>query len=110
MKKLFLGILVIGLLLNTSAFAAKKWRQKFPCTEIFWQLLTGKGGISPTEAGFDTYCVWNTPKTARERYWNPSYESDGKILTLPKDTYGPDVMTDFMIDFITGYITSNIFN
>jgi arylsulfatase A len=65
-----------------------------------WQLLTGKGGISPTEAGFDTYCVWNTPKTKRERYWNPSYESDGKILTLPKDTYGPDVMTDFMIDFI----------
>ncbi len=65
-----------------------------------WQLLAKGAGISATEAGFDTYCVWNTPMTARERYWDPSYESNGKILELPKGTYGPDVMTDFLIDFI----------
>ena len=65
-----------------------------------WQLLTGNSGISPKEAGFDTYCLWNIPGTARERYWNPSLMQDGKILDLPEGTYGPDVTTNFLIDFI----------
>ncbi len=65
-----------------------------------WQLLTGKGGISPTEAGFDTYCLWNTPRTNRERYWDPSLEQDGKLLSLSEEAYGPDICTEFLIDFI----------
>ena len=65
-----------------------------------WQLLKSEGGITPSEAGFDTYCLWNTPKTSRARYWNPSLEHDGKLLNLEKDTYGPDVVTDFLIEFI----------
>ncbi len=65
-----------------------------------WQLLGGKGGISPREAGFDTWCLWNIPGTTRERYWNPSYNKDGEIMDLQEDTYGPDVLTGFMIDFI----------
>lgn len=66
-----------------------------------WQLLTNKGGTSPSEAGFDSYCVWNTPKTARARYWDPSYEQNGALLDLPRGTYGPDVMTEFLIEFIS---------
>ena len=65
-----------------------------------WQLLTEKSGITPEEAGFDTYCLWNIPGTARERYWNPSLLQDGKLLDLPEGTYGPDVTTDFLVDFI----------
>lgn len=65
-----------------------------------WQLLTADGGISPTEAGFDTYCLWNTPKTERARYWNPSLERDGEILNLPDGSYGPTVVNDFLLDFI----------
>lgn len=65
-----------------------------------WQLLTEKDGITPEEAGFDTYCLWNIPGTERERYWNPSLMQDGKRLELPEGTYGPDVTTDFLIDFI----------
>jgi arylsulfatase A len=65
-----------------------------------WQLLTANNGISATEAGFDTYCVWNTPMTARERYWNPSLECNGKILELPEDSFGPEIATSFLIDFI----------
>ena len=65
-----------------------------------WQLMTKNGGISANEAGFDTYCLWNTPKTERSRYWNPSYEMNGKLLDLPPDTYGPDIMTEFLIQFI----------
>jgi len=65
-----------------------------------WQLLTTNNGISATEAGFDTYCVWNTPMTARERYWNPSLECNREILDLPEDSFGPEIATSFLIDFI----------
>ena len=65
-----------------------------------WQLQYSNNGITPEEAGFGTYCLWNIPGTSRERYWNPSLLQDGKLLDLPKDTYGPDITTNFLIDFI----------
>ena len=65
-----------------------------------WQLLTAKGGITPAEAGFDTHCLWNIPGGGRERYWNPSLVKDGSLLDLPDKSYGPDITTDFLIDFI----------
>lgn len=65
-----------------------------------WQLLNEGEGTTPQEAGFDTYCLWNTPLTSRARYWNPSLEQDGVILDLPEDSYGPDICTDFLADFI----------
>ena len=65
-----------------------------------WQLKTETNGITPIEAGFDTYCLWNYPGTTRERYWNPSLIQDGKLLELPKDSFGPTVVTNFITDFI----------
>ncbi|QDV40423.1 Arylsulfatase [Stieleria neptunia] len=68
-----------------------------------WQLQgkqPGKG-ITPNEAGFETWCLWNIPGGARERYWKPSFVQNGRLLDLPPDSFGPDVMTDFLIDFIT---------
>ena len=65
-----------------------------------WQLLTAKGGITPAEAGFDTHWLWNIPGGGRERYWNPSLVKDGSLLDLPDKSYGPDITTDFLIDFI----------
>ncbi|WP_372896096.1 sulfatase-like hydrolase/transferase [Stieleria sp.] len=68
-----------------------------------WQLQSkqpGKG-ITPEEAGFETWCLWNIPGGARERYWKPSFVQNGKLLNLPRRTFGPDVMTDFLIDFMT---------
>jgi len=65
-----------------------------------WQLMIEDDGMSPTEAGFDTYCLWNLPQTARERYWNPSLEQDGALLDLPEGSYGPTVVNDFLLDFI----------
>ncbi len=72
-----------------------------------WQLLTDEGGTAPGEAGFDTYCLWNTPLTSRSRFWNPSLEQDGALLELPENSYGPDVCTDFLIDFIEGCADSD---
>ena len=66
-----------------------------------WQLLTGKDGITPEQAGFDTHCLWNIPGGGRNRYWDPSLVQDGELLDLPEESYGPDITTDFLIDFIT---------
>jgi len=69
-----------------------------------WQLLTKReGGITPREAGFETYCLWNFPGTERARYWNPSLMRDGRLLELPKDSYGPAVVTDFLVSFIRAH-------
>jgi len=69
-----------------------------------WQLLMNRaGGITPDEAGFDTFCLWNFPGTSRERYWNPSLMQDNKLLELPQDSYGPTVVTDFLISFIQAH-------
>ncbi|MEZ5397218.1 MAG: sulfatase-like hydrolase/transferase [Bryobacterales bacterium] len=67
-----------------------------------WQLQgsADAAGTPPAEAGFDTYCLWNTPLTKRPRYWTPSIEQDGKLLDLPADAYGPDVFSDFLIRFM----------
>jgi arylsulfatase A len=67
-----------------------------------WQLQgsANAAGTPPPRAGFDTYCLWNTPLTKRPRYWTPSIEQDGKLLELPPDAYGPDVFSDFLIRFM----------
>jgi arylsulfatase A len=67
-----------------------------------WQLQgsDNAAGTAPRDAGFDTYCLWNTAMTKRPRYWTPSIEQDGKLLELPEDAYGPDVFADFLIRFM----------
>ena len=66
-----------------------------------WQLQGGgKTEGVPAGHGFDTYCLWNTSLTERRRFWNPSLESDGKILEVAENDYGPDIFTDFLLRFI----------
>ena len=64
-----------------------------------WQ-LHGNGGALAPDCGFDTYCLWNYPGTSRNRYWNPSLIEDGVAVEVTEDSYGPDICTDFLIDFI----------
>ena len=72
-----------------------------------WQLLLDDEGISPQEAGFDSYLLWNTPNTERARYWNPSLEQNGEILDLTEGAYGPDICASFLEDFIEEQAGSN---
>ncbi len=66
-----------------------------------WQLQGGDDAAGvPAGRGFDTYCLWNTGKTGRDRYWKPSLESDGRILESGPDVYGPDVVADFLLEFV----------
>lgn len=65
-----------------------------------WQLHGGKRGSLAPDCGFDTHCLWNYPGTKRPRYWGPSIVRDGKLLKTTKQDYGPDIFTQFLIDFI----------
>lgn len=65
-----------------------------------WQLMTPNEGISPEEAGFDRYCVWNIPGTERSRYWKPSLMHDGEVVNYGENDYGSTIIADYLIDFI----------
>jgi len=65
-----------------------------------WQLHGGKNGSLAPDCGFDNYCLWNYPGTERERYWNPSIMRDGKLIETTEKDYGPDIFTNYVINFI----------
>ncbi|NQV31331.1 MAG: sulfatase-like hydrolase/transferase, partial [Phycisphaeraceae bacterium] len=52
------------------------------------------------DCGFDTFCLWNYPGARRERFWNPGVVRDGTVLETTKEDYGPDIFTDFIIEFM----------
>ena len=69
-----------------------------------WQL--GKEADSPQHFGFDQSCLWQhtrparTPDNKDTRYPNPRVEINGKPKDYNDGEYGPDVVTDFLCDFI----------
>ncbi|TKJ35954.1 MAG: arylsulfatase [Planctomycetes bacterium B3_Pla] len=81
-----------------------------------WQ-LTGKVPTLIRECGFDEYCMWaykhNLPPGVKHtggwegkrggktsRFWHPSIVKNAEYLTTGPDDYGPDIFTDFAIDFM----------
>lgn len=81
-----------------------------------WQ-LTGSVPDLVFECGFDEYCMWaykhnlppgvehtggweGKPGGKTSRYWHPSIVQNGKYRPTTADDYGPDIYTDFVIDFI----------
>jgi len=81
-----------------------------------WQ-LTGKIPTLINECGFDEYCMWaykhNLPEGVKHtggwegkkggktsRYWHPSIVKNSKYVPTGPDDYGPDMFTDFIIDFV----------
>ncbi len=65
-----------------------------------WQLHGGKNGSLAPDCGFDSYCLWNYPGGARPRYWNPSIIRDGQLMETTEKDYGPDIFTNYLINFI----------
>jgi len=69
--------------------------------------VTGKWQLAALEyhpqhcqtAGYDSWCVWQIWKQGAKttRYWNHTYNQDGKIRQDPDSVYGPDLMTDYVI-------------
>ncbi|MDA1051356.1 MAG: sulfatase-like hydrolase/transferase [Planctomycetota bacterium] len=81
-----------------------------------WQ-LSGKHPTLIRECGFDEYCMWaykhnlpdgvehtgaweGKPGTKTARYWHPSIVKNGEYVDTNEDSYGPDMFSDFILDFI----------
>ena len=62
----------------------------------------------PQKAGFDESLLWQVTtgksigKGGGERFWSPPLEKNGKFISMEKNKgkYGPDLMCDFLCDFM----------
>ncbi|WP_236977408.1 sulfatase-like hydrolase/transferase [Membranihabitans maritimus] len=56
----------------------------------------------PYQFGFDEYCLWQLRhrKYDGDRYSEPFIEENGRYLEVTKDHYGPDIFSDYILDFI----------
>jgi len=62
-----------------------------------WQLGGGLSG--PNAAGFDEYCLWQVSRIPG-RYPNPGLEINGVQRNFSNGSYGPDIVTDYALNFI----------
>lgn len=75
-----------------------------------WQLNGGKYKLKdhkemsrPNDFGFDEYSLWQLSflkDKKKERFANPKIEQNGKVLKTDFSDYGPDIVSDYAIDFI----------
>jgi len=64
-----------------------------------WQLTKlGQDLDHPHRLGFDTYCLFGWHEGPR--YYDPFVWQDGRRLEGTEGRYGPDIYTEFLIDFI----------
>lgn len=62
-----------------------------------WQL---DGGLdAPAHFGFDEYCLWQLNRRPG-RYSNPGLEINGKQVDYRNGEFGPDIVCDYLCDFI----------
>jgi arylsulfatase A len=67
--------------------------------------IAGKWGLGrdvdlPKEFGFDEYCLWQHTRSP-PRYANPGLEINGVEKDYTSGEYGPDVVNDYALDFVT---------
>jgi len=67
------------------------------CVTGKWQLENGSEG--PGHFGFDEYCLWQLNEKG-SRYKNPTLEANGKQVESKENDYGPDLVSDYALDFI----------
>ena len=68
------------------------------CITGKWQLGQDLG--LPKKFGFDEYCLWQHTRRP-PRYANPGLEINGVEKNWTKGEYGPDLVNDYALDFIT---------
>lgn len=56
----------------------------------------------PVKFGFDEYCLWQLTlgRNQGERFADPLIEQNGEILNTDIDDYGPDIFTNYVLEFI----------
>jgi arylsulfatase A len=68
------------------------------CVAGKWQLGVEPDG--PKHFGFDEHCLWHF-KEKGSRYKNPTLETNGNLVISKNNAYGPDIVSDYALDFIT---------
>jgi len=68
------------------------------CMAGKWQL--GQDLDLPKKFGFDEYCLWQHTRRP-PRYANPGLEINGVKKDYKNGEYGPDLVNDYALDFIT---------
>lgn len=66
--------------------------------EHYSEDFRGKGTL-PENAGFDTHCLWQV-KNLGDRFWNPLLTIDGEDKQFDPDDFGPDIVTDHLLEFM----------
>jgi arylsulfatase A len=77
-------------------FIGGKWQ--LYGAEHYNERFRGKGSL-PGKTGFDHWCLWQVDKLG-DRYWNPLLNIDGENRQFEKDDYGPDIVTDHLLQFM----------
>lgn len=75
------------------------------------ELADWEDASRPNKFGFDAYCLWQLTKGRGEgeRYAHPLIEQNGKVLERDPDSYGPDIFSNFILDFIEEKKDSSFF-
>ncbi len=89
-----------GLLDKKQTTFAQLYRQAGYTTGIAGKWQLGKGFDLPGHFGFDAYCLWQLNRRP-PRYANPGLEIDGKQLDYTQGEYGPDMVSDYALDFVS---------
>jgi arylsulfatase A len=56
-------------------------------------------GTFPEQAGFDEHCLWQIDRLG-SRYWDPVIVENGVLQQDLTGRYGPDVVCDYIIEFV----------
>ena len=80
-----------------------KWQlQSYDPLDYPGSHLRRNKGMKVEDAGFDEYCMWHTGHTEDKgsRYVSPVIYQNGSFLNSTHGKYGPDIFTDYLLDFI----------
>lgn len=75
---------------------------KWQLNGIYHNLEGNQDKNRPYELGFDEYCLWQLTKNKQqgERYAKPFIEENGKEKRYGINEYGPDIFTNYILNYI----------
>ncbi len=89
-----------GTLLRSEATFGHLLKERGYATAICGKWQLGREPDSPQHFGFDECCLWQHTRRP-PRYANPGLEYNGVEKDFANGEYGPKLVNDFAIDFIT---------
>ncbi len=68
-------------------------------------------GMRPEQSGFEEYHLWHAGHTEEKgsRYADPTILVNGRLRTDTKGKYGPDLYTDYLLDFLERHASEPVF-